>query len=367
MTSSMDNQKQCMVSRKAVAQGFQIRHFLRAAPEDGALSGWVFLYGDEDAKYSGNFDNYVTVKLKTIIEHNPCVSPYLDFPEGSEFIVDENKGQVIPLHEEEEPAEPEAPAPKQEALVLEQEEYPKAPEPEKPPFALEQEDYPRAPEPPKEETPLPPGGKNPENQEVFGEDFKPRRAKMPKVSINPLVWATHYPIWPAMTGLSFIPAVLIMTLASKWMGGALLGLCVLGTVFYWISVYSRFRNARVLPAIVISASPPMAAVTMDLEKGQSKRPAVRILEFPATKSEQESLKTGLRLPAAAKRIEQKGKDGKPYWADFSFVLMNCAVSDKKALSQLLRSFPDRQWEELESRIAMLPPPYEPGLYTMPDK
>ena len=348
----MEDQKQCMVTRMAVANGFQIRHFLRAAPEEGLLSGWVFLFGNEDQKYSGNFDNYVTVKLKTIIEHNPAVVPYLDFPDGSEFIIDDNSGQVIPLHEEPEPEPSEAPIPEpaQDACVPDME--PDSPKAESP-----------APVP----NPLLQDGNIPENQEDSRQDFQPRRTKMPKVGINPLVWIKHYPLWPAILGLCWIPPVFIMFFSSLMVGAILMGASFAATALYWNAVYAKFRKAMAVPAIVISTSPPLAAVTMNLSRGQSKCPAFRVTKLPVTKAELQSVKTGQRLAAVAKRHGKENKDGQPQWEDFSFVPAHCATHDQETLARLLRSFSSRQWEELEARIKKLPSPYEVGLYKMPGK
>ncbi|MBI9076968.1 MAG: DUF3239 domain-containing protein [Desulfatibacillum sp.] len=327
---SMDDQKQCMVSKVVLANGFQIRHFLRAAPEEGVLSGWVFLFGNEDANYSGNIENYVTVGLRTIVEHNPGVVHYLDYPDGAEFIVDESTGQVIPLHEEPEdmPKQaPEIPSPVQEPLLR----------------ARDAD----------------------EQKEESSPDFQPRRPKMPKVRINPMVWIKHYPLWPAVIALCWVPPVLITVFYSFLMGALLLAGCLVTKLLYWNSVYARFRNAKAAPAMVISATPPLIAVAMNLAKDQGKYPAIRVAKYPAKQIENQSLKKGMRLATVAKPAGKN--DDQPHWRDFSFVPVPCATNDKIAISRVLHSFSERQWAELELRISQIPTPYKEGLYTVSGK
>ncbi len=74
-----------IVTRAILEDGESIRFAERMEPNNPNDSGWFFSAGVEDEAYMEDPNNFVVVKLQTIIDRFPAASNIITYPEGSMF------------------------------------------------------------------------------------------------------------------------------------------------------------------------------------------------------------------------------------------------------------------------------------------
>lgn len=75
----------CLATDRIVVDGCKVGYMYRSSPVQALDTGWCFFAGDEDDKYMKNNDNHGIYDLNTIVNYDPDIIDYIDFPIGSKF------------------------------------------------------------------------------------------------------------------------------------------------------------------------------------------------------------------------------------------------------------------------------------------
>lgn len=67
----------CMASDRITVDGMLVGYMIREMPDHSALSGWIFMSGDESQAYADNPDNWAIYSVNTICNYDPAIIPYL--------------------------------------------------------------------------------------------------------------------------------------------------------------------------------------------------------------------------------------------------------------------------------------------------
>lgn len=77
----------CFVSDMITKEGYKVGYMYREIPDDSVPdSGWRFLAGNEDEKYTDNPDNLHIFAINTVCNYDPDIIPYLSAEYGNAFI-----------------------------------------------------------------------------------------------------------------------------------------------------------------------------------------------------------------------------------------------------------------------------------------
>ncbi len=131
--------------------------------------------------------------------------------------------------------------------------------------------------------------------------------------------------------------------------------------FYdWLCVIQdKFLYGCINPALVVSHSPYLVAVSTDLRLGGTPYPAIKILEQPLDK-----IKAG--LPPINTRLATVslyfGSYSRPHWDDFSPVVIDCVTNNKADIEQTIARIDRETWADLQDGLRQVKTPLTPGLY-----
>lgn len=93
----MDTNLICFVSKQVVENDYQINRFFRLKYADESISGWFFLFGEEEDSIFESIENFEVEKLSAVILNKPFIREYIAKPFGSDFLVDKEKERVIDI------------------------------------------------------------------------------------------------------------------------------------------------------------------------------------------------------------------------------------------------------------------------------
>ncbi len=131
--------------------------------------------------------------------------------------------------------------------------------------------------------------------------------------------------------------------------------------FYdWLcGIQDKFLYGCINPALVVSHSPYLVAVSTDLSLGGTSYPAIKILQQPLDK-----IKSGLppintRLATVALYF---GSYSRPHWDDFFPVVVDCVTNDKADIDRTIAKIDRETWTDLQDGLRQVKTPLTPGLY-----
>jgi hypothetical protein len=169
-----------------------------------------------------------------------------------------------------------------------------------------------------------------------------------------------YPLWPTVLAVSIPICAVIGLLASDAKGWGFLIAAVALNAFYWFRVTTSFRHGCVNPAVVVSTSPYLVAVSTDMDSsGQQPWWVVKILRQPLETMTGGPPPLGTRLATVA-LYEGDVKDG--HWNNFHPKVVNCATTNERSIQRIFASIPQEEWQALEAGLKQVPSPDKPGLY-----
>ena len=74
-----------IASNRVAVERQPVRYMYREAPDGKDDSGWRFFAGTEDQAYTDVPENFAMYNCATILEIDPSIRAYLDYPPGSAF------------------------------------------------------------------------------------------------------------------------------------------------------------------------------------------------------------------------------------------------------------------------------------------
>ena len=81
------NGEGCLVSDRITKDGFKVGYMYREEPSEGKPdSGWRFLAGNENDKYTNDPNHLYLFAINTICNYDKDIIPYLKSPIGSAYI-----------------------------------------------------------------------------------------------------------------------------------------------------------------------------------------------------------------------------------------------------------------------------------------
>jgi hypothetical protein len=175
------------------------------------------------------------------------------------------------------------------------------------------------------------------------------------LSIQPVRFAIHFPIWPVTFGVGLL-ATAAWTAVRPGFWPLPVVFLVLNLLF-WVRVRLRFRFGCVNPSMVLSTSPFTLAVFTDLTTGGGNYPVIKILPHPAPR--------GMRFAAGDKcaTVAMYTGDGNAeHWENFDPILVNCATNNLSAIERVVQTIPAEEWSNLEAGLKEIPQPLKFGLY-----
>jgi hypothetical protein len=75
----------CFASDRITVDGLKVGYMYRELPDQGVLSGWTFMAGDESQDYADNPDNWAIYDVNTICNYDPAIIPHLNAAYGTAF------------------------------------------------------------------------------------------------------------------------------------------------------------------------------------------------------------------------------------------------------------------------------------------
>jgi len=181
--------------------------------------------------------------------------------------------------------------------------------------------------------------------------------------VQPLRWIRFYPAKP-LTMLAGLLGSIVGAFLMHW-GFAVVSLLLLWINYdYWLRVRERFHFGCTNPAVIVSLNPTLIAVSTNLvRRGLGEFAAIRIIRHSLPKIRGESPRVGTLLTTVS-LYTSPIDPMRPHWADFSPIPADCASGDPQQQDRLMQSLGPEEWEKLEMRLAEVPRPFEPGLYTI---
>ncbi len=131
--------------------------------------------------------------------------------------------------------------------------------------------------------------------------------------------------------------------------------------FYdWLfHIQDKFLYGCINPAIVVSHSPYLVAVSTDLRIKNMPYPVIKILEQPLNK-----IKSG--IPPIQTRLVTValyyGSYSRPHWDDFSPVVIDCVTNNKADIERTLARLDRENWSDLQDGLRQMKTHLTPGLY-----
>jgi hypothetical protein len=75
----------CLATDRIVVDGCKVGYMSRSSPVQSLDTGWCFFAGDESQEYMSDNSNHGVYDLNTIVNYDPDILDYIDFPIGSNF------------------------------------------------------------------------------------------------------------------------------------------------------------------------------------------------------------------------------------------------------------------------------------------
>ncbi|PHN02053.1 hypothetical protein [Flavilitoribacter nigricans] len=153
-----------------------------------------------------------------------------------------------------------------------------------------------------------------------------------KMQVNYFQWIKMNPS-RSLKALGSVAVSLFLMLKVHWIFGLIFLGALLYNVWYWATVYNRFKGGDVNPGRVISLDPVLVAVASDMTKGYGRFPVLKIVE---TRLPKEDLVPGKLIPTVA--LYNDNPHGYPFWAEFHPVPVAHGITDRKRMAELLAHF-----------------------------
>ena len=170
--------------------------------------------------------------------------------------------------------------------------------------------------------------------------------------------------------LIFAPILFLMR------SGSVLGLVLTASVAAGLTLFvvwwqitrirEHFAYGCINPAKVVSAQPYLIAVSGDLglRHGDS-WPVIKILPQPLDRTGGRRARVGEKIATVALYF---GTGDQGHWEGFEPIAAECVTDNAKAIQNAIQQLDKFQevdvWDELEKHLALVPKPYQPGLYWM---
>jgi hypothetical protein len=175
-------------------------------------------------------------------------------------------------------------------------------------------------------------------------------------------WFQSYPKWPSIWGGMLFLSLVLAIAYSKFFWVAFLVALIIN-VFYWQRVRDHFLHGCVNPAVIVSVEPMLIAAATDLSTGQGTYPAIRIFESSLSSVCGQEPKIGTRLATVA--LYSSGtNEHAPKWDSFDPRPVDCATTDQTVMSHTMNAIDQESWQQLQSWLAYIPRPFQPGLYNI---
>lgn len=164
------------------------------------------------------------------------------------------------------------------------------------------------------------------------------------------------------------PDLLIIVQVLYWLCGIGLNVAFSAGLFkvvqilgiWLIHLREHFSGGCVNPAIVVSQSPPLVAVSTDLRKWDEPYPVIKILEQPLHKLPGGIPPVGTRLATVA--LYCAGEEQLPHWIDFNPIVVNCVTDSQADIDRVFRSISLRDWQDLQDGLRCVEKRTQLGLY-----
>ena len=194
-------------------------------------------------------------------------------------------------------------------------------------------------------------------------DRSTRASNPGSLSVKPLVWLQHYPVWP-LAWLAGVVAMLVLALLGHWIFWIPAALLLGMNALYWRRVQVHFRYGAVNPGVVVSVNPMRIAFMSDLGKGDGRSfPIVKVIEKELPEHDGKRWVPGTALAAVA-LYKRHVDDDFPRWKDFDPRPVACATDDRDAIAAVQRSVTEQEWKDLSAAVKELPRPIERGSYLL---
>jgi Protein of unknown function (DUF3239) len=132
------------------------------------------------------------------------------------------------------------------------------------------------------------------------------------------------------------------------------------TVYHWLcGIQDKFLYGCINPAVVVSHSPYLVAVSTDLSVGGESYPVIKILPQPLDKIKSGIPSINTRLATVAVYF---GSYSRPHWDDFFPVVIDCVTNDSSDIEQTLARIDREGWADLQDGLRQVKTPLTPGLY-----
>jgi hypothetical protein len=180
-----------------------------------------------------------------------------------------------------------------------------------------------------------------------------------RLSVN---WFKYYNSFPEG------PVVWLLTLGLAVVAGVRLGpvaavIFVLAAVLLAVRdallVRAKFAGGDVNPGLVISSTPYLVAVHVDLSTGGPPRDAIKIIRQPLARMTGGAPAVGARLATVA---VYHGPASGGAWKDVDPTVVNCVTGNAATIARVTGSIPQSAWNTLDRVLARVPG-RDPGLYT----
>jgi len=179
------------------------------------------------------------------------------------------------------------------------------------------------------------------------------------IKISKLRYLRSYPTWFWIWhGLGLICALLCYFVSLLFIPLVLFfGFCCF---LYWRRVTTQFRSGCANPAKVVSIDPPLVAAFTNLTKGALETNIIKIAKQPIKKFSTGMPTLGQKIATIA--LYENGFPESQHWSSFDPKPVNCVTGNDASINQVLSTFTQEDWQELEVGLAQVPQPFKPGHY-----
>lgn len=174
--------------------------------------------------------------------------------------------------------------------------------------------------------------------------------------LNKWVWFRHNVTTVSTLTLFLVGSILAAAFIS--IGFLLIvGIAIFVNLFYWTRIKEHFLCGDSNWGIVVANHPTLVAVNTNLTKGFGDFPVIKITK----RASLQNVSIGDRIPTVA-LYTASSDDSLAHWIDFDPVPLSYATNDLQVIESAMYSYPNEQWEQLESYLLELEKPYKTGLY-----
>lgn len=176
-----------------------------------------------------------------------------------------------------------------------------------------------------------------------------------KMRVNILQWiGTNFS--SVAKKIAFLVVAVALMIKVHWLFATLVLGAVLYNIWYWATVYNKFRAGDVNPGKVVSVNPDLVAVSTNMSRGIGNFPALKII---STKLARKDKVLGKIIPTVA--LYNDNPYDYPFWAEFHPVPVAYGVRDPQQLDYLTSQFSDGQIQEIDRHLEQVPT-VKPGIY-----